>query len=39
VLREVFGPEREGLGWDWNRWHIEDRDELHPSIGVVRVMQ
>jgi hypothetical protein len=34
VLREIFGPEREGL--TGNRWHGEDHDELRPLPNIIK---
>jgi hypothetical protein len=39
VLRRIFGSKRDEVTEEWRRLHNEERNDLHCSPNVIRVMK
>jgi len=39
VLRRIFGPKRDMVTREWRKQHNEERNDLHPSPNIVRVIK
>jgi hypothetical protein len=38
-LRRIFGPKRDEVGGEWRRLHNKDRNDLHSSPNIIRVIK
>jgi hypothetical protein len=39
LLRGVFGPNRDGVTWEWRRLHNEELNDLYSSPNIIRVIK
>jgi hypothetical protein len=39
VLRRIFGPERDGVTWEWRKLHNEVLNDLYVSPNIFRVIK
>ena len=39
VLRRIFGPRKDEVTWEWRKLHNEERNDLHSSPNIVRVIK
>jgi len=39
VLRNIFGPRRDEVMWEWRRLHNEEVNDLYSSPNIVRVIK
>ena len=39
VLREIFGPKRDEIKWEWRKLHNEGLNDLYCSPNIVRVIK
>ena len=39
VLRREFGPKRDEVTGEWRKLHIEELNDLHYSLNIVRVIK